>query len=221
MITAIAKPLGMLLNVLYSVVGNYGITIILFTLVIKLFLLPLTFKQLKSTSKMTEIQPEIKRIQEKYKNDKEKLNQKTMELYQKHKVNPVAGCLPLLIQMPILFGLFAVLRNPGTYAGAAIEAASMEPFLWMSSLKEPDLWILPIAAAITTYFSIKSSSGANSQAAENQTMKTMNMIMPIMILFWGRGFPAGLCLYWVVSNLFQMVQQMVMPKPGTSKEELS
>lgn len=221
MITAIAKPLGMLLNVLYSAVGNYGIAIILFTIVIKLLLVPLTFKQLQSTKKMAEIQPQLKEIQAKYKDNAEKLNQKTMELYQKHKINPVAGCLPLLIQMPILFGLFAVLREPGIYAGEAILAASKEPFLWMASLNDPDKWVLPILAALTTYFSIKSTSASNPQGAENQTMKTMNMVMPFMILWWGRGFPAGLCLYWVVSNLFQMIQQMVMHKPGTSKEGLS
>lgn len=215
----IAKPLGVLLNFLYGVVGSYGIAIILFTIVIKLVLLPLTIQQLKSTKAMNEIQPKLKELQEKYKNDKEKLNVKTMELYKEYKVNPVGGCLPLLIQLPIIFGLFSVLREPTKYIVDPVFATAVnEAFLWIPNLSEPDLWILPILAGITTYFSMNSAGAAPVQ---NQTMKTMNMIFPVMILWWGRSFPAGLTLYWVVSNAFQMAQQYFMPKAGKSKEELS
>lgn len=215
----IAKPLGVLLNFLYGIVGNYGIAIILFTIIIKLVLLPLTIQQLKQTKQMSEVQPKLKELQEKYKNDKEKLNAKTMELYKEHKVNPVGGCLPLLIQLPIIFGLFAVLREPIKYiADPAFSQAVNESFLWVPNLSEPDKIVLPILAAITTYFSMN-STGAGT--AQNQTMKTMNMIFPVMILWWGRSFPAGLTLYWVVSNGFQMAQQYFMPKANKSKEELS
>ncbi|MCT4605886.1 MAG: YidC/Oxa1 family membrane protein insertase [Marinisporobacter sp.] len=216
----LAKPMGYLLLYLYNLIGNYGISIIVFTVVVKLFLLPLTMKQLKSTREMSKIQPKLKELQEKYKNDKEKLNIKTMELYKEHKINPMGGCLPLLIQIPIIFGLFSVLRTPEQYiADPTFLTAISESFLWVPNLSNPDPWILPILAAITTYFSM--STANTGAASQNQTMKTMNMMMPIMILWWGRSFPAGLTLYWVVSNGFQMAQQYFMPKGTASKEELS
>lgn len=216
----IAKPLGMLLSFLYSVIGNYGISIIIFTVIIKLVLLPLTFKQLQSSKQMNEVQPKIKELQEKYKNDKEKLNMKIMELYKEYKINPMAGCLPLLIQLPIIFGLFSVLREPMKHiTDPAFAQAVNESFLWIPNLSEPDKIILPVVAGITTYLSMKSTTAG--PAAQNQTMKMMNTILPLMIIFWGRSFPAGLTLYWVISNLFQMVQQTFMPKANKSKEELS
>lgn len=215
----IAKPLGLLLSFLYGIVSNYGITIILFTVIVKLLMLPLTFHQMKQTKQMGEIQPKIKELQEKYKNDKEKLNIKTMELYKEYKINPLGGCLPLLIQMPIIFGLFAVLREPIKYiADPSFTNAVHEAFLWIPDLSGPDKWILPILAGATTYFSMNSAS---SGMAQNPTMKTMNMMFPFMIIWWGRSFPAGLTLYWVVSNLFQIVQQYFTPKAGKTKEELS
>jgi YidC/Oxa1 family membrane protein insertase len=210
----------MLLNFLYGLIGNYGFTIIAFTIIVKLILLPLTIQQLKSTKQMSELQPKLKELQEKYKNDKEKLNAKTVELYQQYKVNPVGGCLPLLIQMPIIFGLFAVLREPIKYiTDPNFVQAVNEAFFWIPNLSQPDPIILPVLAGITTYFSMNSAS---TGAVQNQTMKTMNMVFPVMILWWGRSFPAGLTLYWVVSNLFQMVQQYLLPKAGTAgtpKEE--
>lgn len=215
----ISKPLGMLLSFLYNFIGNYGISIILFTIIIKLVLLPLTFKQLQSTKQMNEVQPKIKELQEKYKNDKEKLNMKIMELYKEYKINPMAGCLPLLIQLPIIFGLFNVLREPMKYiTDPAFANAVNEGFLWVANLSQPDKVILPVIAGVTTYLSMRSTTGTGAQ---NQTMKTMNMILPVMIIFWGRSFPAGLTLYWVISNLFQMVQQYFMPRANKSKEELS
>lgn len=214
----IAKPLGMLLNFLYGLIGNYGISIIFFTIIVKLLMLPLTFQQLKQTRMMADMQPKLKELQNKYKNDKETLNVKTMELYKEYKVNPLGGCLPLLIQMPIIFGLFAVLREPIKYiADPNFAQAVNESFLWIPNLSEPDKIILPVLAGITTYFSMNTAS--NPSAAQNPSMKTMNTIFPVMILWWGRSFPAGLTLYWVVSNLFQMAQQYVIPKAGTPKEE--
>ncbi|WP_236932730.1 YidC/Oxa1 family membrane protein insertase [Geosporobacter ferrireducens] len=214
----IAKPLGMLLNFLYGLIGNYGISIIFFTIIVKLLLLPLTFQQLKQTKMMADMQPKLKELQNKYKNDKETLNVKTMELYKEYKVNPLGGCLPLLIQMPIIFGLFAVLREPIKHiADPNFVQAVNESFLWIPNLSEPDKIILPVLAGITTYFSMNTAS--NPGAAQNPSMKMMNTIFPVMILWWGRSFPAGLTLYWVVSNLFQMAQQYVIPKAGTPKEE--
>jgi len=117
MFDAIAKVLGQLLYLIYKTIAfqNYGISLILFTLVIKLALLPLTIKQIKSTQKMQEIQPEIDKIQKRYKNDKEKLNQELMKIYQEKGVNPAGGCLPLFIQFPILIALYYTIRKPLTY----------------------------------------------------------------------------------------------------------
>jgi YidC/Oxa1 family membrane protein insertase len=233
----LAKPLGALLHLIYNMVGNYGVAIILFTIVVKVILLPLTFKQLQSTKAMNDIQPELKKLQEKYKNDKTTLNEKTMSLYKEHSINPMAGCLPLLIQLPILFGLFAALRAPIEYVfagdAAAAAVATSAPFLWMANLLDPDVltvpfslpllgnkipWILPIIAAVTTYFSMVMSAGKQKGGTQPQSMKTMSIMMPFMILFWGVGFPAGLTLYWAVSNVFQMVQQYFLNHRSNVKE---
>ena len=111
----IAKPLGMLLGLLYGLIGNYGICIIIFTVIVKVCLYPLYIKQIKSTAKMSDLQPKMKEIQTKYANDQETMNIKMQELYKEEKFNPMGGCLPMLIQMPIIMGLFALLRNPMRY----------------------------------------------------------------------------------------------------------
>lgn len=112
MFDPIARAMGMILNFIYQNIGNYGVAIIIFTIIIKLILLPLTIKQYRSTAKMQEIQPLIQDIQRRYKTDKEKLNTEMMKVYQENKVNPAGGCLPLLIQMPILFSLYYVIQQP-------------------------------------------------------------------------------------------------------------
>jgi len=216
----IGKALGAILYFIYSFVNNYAMSIILFTILVKLILLPLTLNQLRQTQKMAELQPKLKEIQEKYKNDKEKLAAKQMELYQKENINPFGGCLPILIQLPILFGLFSVLREPQKYVFVnnpeLLEKAIHAPFLWLPNLVDPDPIILPILAALTTYLSMK-NTGTNME--QPQSVKTMNTIMPLLILWWGRSFPAGLTLYWVISNLFQMAQQYFLPKISKLKEE--
>lgn len=232
--SAIYKILGQLLYMVYNIVDNYAISIVLFTIIVKVLMVPLTLNQLKSSKKMQEMQPKIQELQKKYKNNQEQLNTKLMELYKDNKFNPMAGCLPMLIQFPILIGLFGVLRNPLEYvfsgnaelANAAINA----PFLWLNNLVDPDLitiggfgipGILPILAAITTYFSMNSMQPSTGGAEQPQMLKTMNMLMPFMILLWGRSFPAGLMVYWAISNTFQMAQQFLINKAGNKpKEEL-
>lgn len=208
----LAGPFGALLKFIFDIVGNYGLSIIIFAIVVKLFLVPLTIKQTKSMEQMSELQPKIKEIQEKYKNDKEKINIKTMELYKEHKINPFGGCLPMLIQLPVIFGMFTALRNPGMYVFGSEEIyRSIDTsFLWLSNLSDPDLWILPITAGITTYFSSLTMATGKS---DNPTQKMMLYMMPVMIIWWGRSFPAGLTLYWVISNLFQVIQQVLINKP--------
>lgn len=209
--TIFARPLGVLLRLIYNLVNNYGVSIILFTILVKVLLIPLTVKQMKSMKNIQLIQPKLKEIQEKYKHDKEKMNVKTMELYQEYNVNPFGGCLPLLIQFPILLGLFAVLRDPGLYvfeSQAAYEAINTS-FLWLPNLTQADPWILPLLAALFTYLSSLTMAGANQG---DSSQKIMTYFFPIMIFWWGRSFPAGLTLYWVVSNGFQVVQQLILKR---------
>lgn len=153
---------GSLLELIYNVIGDYAISIIVFTVVVKLLLLPLTLTQTKSMKSMQLIQPKMDEIKKKYQNDPDKQNQKIMELYKEHKVNPLAGCLPLLIQFPIIIGLFNALREPVKYVFGTEAAYKIADtgFLWVNNLASPDVillggisipFILPILAAITTY----------------------------------------------------------------------
>lgn len=216
---ALARPLGALLKLIFDLTNNYGLSIILFTVITKILTLPLTIKQNKSMKEMQEIQPKLKKLQEKHKKDPEQLNIKTMELYKEHKISPFGGCLPLLIQFPIIIGLFAAIREPGRYvfaSQAAYEAINTS-FLWMSNLADADPWILPLLAGITTYLS--SATMTAKGAKVDQTQKMMTYFMPVMIFWWGKSFPAGLTLYWAVSNTFQLVQQLVMRRPQRELKE--
>ncbi len=227
--------MGQLLGMIYALVGNYAFSIVLFTVAVKLLLFPLNAAQIKSSREMQAVQPKLKEIQEKYKNDKEKLNAKTLELYQEHKVNPLAGCLPILIQMPIIFALFGTLKTPAKYVvvqGAPIAAEALtKGFLWVKDLAAPDTLgllipnlptfvsglpgLMPILAAVLTYFQMTSMYKGQEV---NEQMKMMNNIFPVMILFMSQGLSAGLMVYWVVSTLFSIAQQMVfsaMPKEAS------
>lgn len=207
---AIAKGIGYLLQLIYSVVGIYGIAIIILTIIVKACLYPLYAIQTKSTARMTEFQPMILDLQKKYANDKETLNLKLQELYKEEKINPMAGCLPLIIQMPIIMGLFMLLRNPLKYMGtdSNVIFAVHDSFMWIDDLTQPDKWILPIAAAIATYFSFwmtQRVTTAPGQQQMNGMMKVMRYVFPVMILWMARTYPAGLAIYWFVSQLIQLL----------------
>lgn len=190
---------------------SYALAIIILTVLIKIVLFPLSFKQAKSMKNMQKIQPELQKIQKKYKNDKEKLNKASMELYQKYNVNPAAGCLPLLVQMPILFALFNSLRS---YPFEPVEHAT---FFWISNLTNPDpLYILPILVGIATFFQSKLTAATSGPAAQN---KMLLYFLPVMIGYISLKFPAGLCLYWVVFNVMGVLQQFIMNRlPDSDKE---
>ncbi|MDR1954182.1 MAG: YidC/Oxa1 family membrane protein insertase [Clostridiales Family XIII bacterium] len=211
----IAKPLGYLLTGIYSVVGNYGITLIIFTVIVRLCLFPLYVHQTKSSLRMAEVQPKIQALQKKYANDKEELNRRMMEFYKEEGVNPMKGCLPMLIQMPIMLGLFTLLRDPMSYlpeGHANMILAVHEQFFWISDLSQPDLWALPIMAGITTFLSFSATQAQNSMGAQanaNQMagmMKMMKYFFPVMIVWMGRSFPAGLTLYWFIGNICSIIQ---------------
>ena len=206
----IAKPLGMLLGLLYGLIGNYGICIIIFTVIVKVCLYPLYIKQIKSTAKMSDLQPKMKEIQTRYANDQETMNIKMQELYKEEKFNPMGGCLPMLIQMPIIMGLFALLRNPMRYmSDDNMIFAFHESFVWIKDLSQPDPWILPIIAGVATFISFTMNTmltdTGNAQANQMAGMsKMMQYVFPVMILWMARSFPSGLALYWAVSQIIQI-----------------
>jgi YidC/Oxa1 family membrane protein insertase len=221
-VSIIYQTMGKLLYGVYLVIQNYGLAIILFTIIIKIALLPLTLKQTNSMKKMNELQPQLQELQKKYKNNKTKLNEKMMELYRENNYNPAGGCFPLLLQFPILIGLFRVLQDPALYVFPKdVYESVVQNFLWLPNLGEPDpMYILPILAALTTYLSTKMMN-TNTTSDVAQTQKTMGIIMPLMIGWISIKFPSGLALYWVISNLFQMGQQYIALRDVSGNKEVS
>jgi len=212
-------PLYWLIRESSALLGdNYGLGILVATIIIRIIILPLMIKQIKSSKKMQELQPEMLKIREKYKNDPQRAQQETMLLLQKHNVNPLSGCLPILVQMPILIAFYhAIIRAP---------EIKDHSFLWME-LGQPDpYYILPILAAVTTYLQSKVMGAAMQNSPQMQQMQLMYVLMPIMILAIAVTLPSALSLYWVYSNLFSIVQtyflyrdknQQSSPKGGTAK----
>lgn len=208
----VADLISKVIDALYQVtvaIGfpSYALAIILISILLKIILYPLMQKQMKSTMNMQEVQPKLEYLQKKYKNNPEKMNEEVMKLYKEYNINPMAGCLPLLIQMPILIGLFGALRQ---YNFDPIEHAT---FFWIPNLAEKDpLFILPILVALTMFLQQKISMATTPQAAENPTMKTMLYVMPAMMLFVCWSMPSGLCLYWAFFSILSIVQQFFMNK---------
>jgi YidC/Oxa1 family membrane protein insertase len=208
----IAKPIGYLLALIYKLVGNYGISLIILTVIVKLVLYPLYAKQIKSTANMSDMSEKAKEIQNRYANDKEKMNEEMQKLYAETGFNPMSGCLPMLIQFPIIMGLFALLRNPMKYMpnDPSLMFANHESFLWIKDLAQPDLWILPIAAGLATFFAFSMNSAMNMQqpGANPGQQKAMNAIMkyffPLSILWLARSYPAGLAIYWAGGQFMQI-----------------
>ena len=206
-----------IINWLYGVtatmgVPSYALAIIILTVLIKVVLFPLTQKQMTSMKKMQAIQPKIKEMQEKYKKkDPQKLQQKTMELYKEHNVNPMAGCLPILVQMPILIALFRALSNK--------EFPFIDPshagFFWIDKLTHVDpFYILPVLAAVTTYMQTSLTTSPT-----DQTQKIMLYTMPLFIGWISTTVPAGLVLYWVMFNTLGYAQQLLVNKQTEQAKE--
>lgn len=193
--------------------SSYGLAIVVVTIIIRLILVPLNVKQIKSTQGMQEIQPEIQELQKKYASKDQatqtKLQEETMALFQKHGVNPLAGCLPIFIQMPILIAMYhAIMRTDAIKEGS---------FLWFE-LGSTDP-VLPIIAGAATFAQQKLMMAGNKAQQENPQMKVMLYMMPIMITVFAFFFPAALALYWVVGNLFMVVQTIFIRRPMMKKAE--
>jgi len=207
----IAKPIGYLLMWIYKLVGSYGIALIILTFIVKLALYPLYAKQIKSSANMQEMSEKSQEIQRRYANDKEKMNEEMQKMYTETGFNPMSGCLPMLIQFPIIMGLFALLRNPMKYmpAGSTMIFANHESFLWIKDLAQPDSWILPIAAGLATYFAFSMNSAMTTQpgasAGQNKAMNAiMKYFFPLSILWLARSYPAGLAIYWAGGQFMQI-----------------
>lgn len=192
----------------YELTGSWGVAIILLTLAVRLLILPLTIAQTRSSRKMQALQPEIEKIKQKYKKDPQKQNQAIMELWRTHQVNPMSGCLVALIQLPFLWGIFAALSATPFTAG----------FLWIPDLSKPDpLYILPILAGVTTIFTITTAT----MNPNDKTQRAMMYIMPVFVGWVAVRYAAGLSLYWVVQNIFSVVQQALQRKPAVQETPVS
>lgn len=220
----LAAVILMFLNWVNQYIGNYGISIIILTVIIKIITYPLTVKSLTSSRRMQEVQPIMKEIQAKYKDNPEKLNQEMMEVYRKYKVNPVSGCLPLIIQIPIFYAFFNTLRNAVDLKGAPF-------FLWVNDLSKPDAlfdlgFTIPFINAstfnllplvMTAVWAVQMITGQPTGAVKSEQQKLM-MIMPIVFGFLLYNMPSGLVIYWTVNTLLTLVQQIVMNQMSRAKE---
>jgi len=219
-IRPISKGVLYTLKRMHDYIPNYGVVLIVFSLLVKILVFPLTKKSYQSTSAMQEIQPEVNKLREKFKNNPQKLNQATMQLYKTKGVNPLGGCLPMLLQMPLLFALFQVFRT-------TIELRN-EPFIWwIKDLSSPDVIInlpftvplygghiafLPILMALSTYAQQKMMSGGIQQPQQ----KMMQNFMMVFFFLIFNNFPSGLNLYYTLFNVLTIAQQKLIPnKPKT------
>jgi YidC/Oxa1 family membrane protein insertase len=202
----------------FAIFGSYGIAILILTIIVRVLFWPLTHKSTESMKRMQELQPQMAALKEKYKDNPQRMQQETMALYKENKVNPMGGCLPMFVQIPVFIALFAVLRS-------AIELR-YSSFLWIRDLSEPEnlfagmipvvgsLNILPIVMAATMMWQQKLTTGANAAATpeQKQQQKMMAVMMPIMMLFFFYSMPSGLVLYWTTSQVIMIAQLMIKKK---------
>lgn len=195
--TFIAKPMFLLLQFIQGYVGNWGWTIVILTVLIKLVLYPLSYKGMVSMQKLKDLAPKMKEIQVKYKDDKQKQSMHMMELYKKHGANPMGGCLPLILQIPVFFAIYRVLLN-------AIELKGADWIFWVHDLAEMDpYFVLPILMGVTMFLQQK----ITPNTMQDEMQKKIFQFLPVVFTFFFLWFPAGLTLYWFINNLFTIGQQ--------------
>jgi YidC/Oxa1 family membrane protein insertase len=206
------------LDTLATKSGSAGLAIVVFTIVIKTLLMPLTVKSIRSSKAMQELQPKIKELQKKHGKDRQELSRKTMELYAQHGVNPMAGCLPMLIQIPIFFGVYRAIINlsesrVGEWANG---------FLWLGDLSEADPWkVLPIAAGVFQFVQTKMMRPENAPKATDPQQAMMNHMMnfmPLMVIVFGWTFASGAVLYWMTQSVYSVIQQWFITGWGSMRD---
>ena len=200
----LAQPLFVVLNFFYGFFKNYGVAIILLTVLIKIIFWPLTHKSYSSMKSMQKLQPEMQKLREKFKNDKERLNKEMMTLYKTHRVNPLGGCLPMLVQIPVFFALYQVLLN-----SIALRHAPFAFWLTDLSAKDP-YYITPILMGASMFVQQKMTP----TTADPMQAKIF-MMMPIVFTFMFLNFPSGLVIYWLVNNLLTILQQYFIHRKAT------
>lgn len=227
--SVIVRPMKWILNAFYSIFRNYGIAIILLTVLVKLVSYPLMRKSYKSMNRMKKLQPLLTELKEKYRDDPQKLNRATMRLYKEHGVNPLGGCIPWIPQIPILFALFTLL-------GTAVELRDAPFFLWIDDLSAPDelfhlpftipliitqidaIRILPFINGLTTFLQQKMMGGM-TPAADNMQAKMMQFL-PLIFVFVLYNWASGLILYWTCGNIFTIGQQYLLKLKDSDETEI-
>ncbi len=195
--TFLAKPMFILLKSIYNFVGNWGWAIVIITILLRLVLFPLTYKGMVSMNRLKALSPKVKEIQQKYKGDPAKMNAKMMELYKKHNANPMGGCLPMLLQIPVFFAIYRVLLN-------AVELKHAPWMGWIHDLSAMDpYFVLPVLMAATMFWQQHITPTNFTDPMQEKIMK----FLPLIFMFFFVTFPAGLTLYWFVNNLFGVAQQ--------------
>lgn len=206
----IASPLMSVLRILHSVTGNYGLDVILLTILVKLIFFPLSNKSFQSMAAMKKLQPQMERLREQHADDKQKLNQETMALYKRHKVNPLGGCLPMVVQFPVFIGLYQGLMY-------AIELRQAPFFAWITDLSQPDRlgslalpFVDPPGLPVLTLImggSMILQQKMTPMTTGDPMQQKMMMLMPVVFTVMFVNFPAGLVLYWLINNVLSVAQQ--------------
>ena len=206
--TFFARNLFILLDFLHKIVGNWGVAIIFLVIIVRLILFPLTYKGMVSMYKLKELAPKMKEIQLKYKKDPQKMQMHMMKLYKEHNANPLGGCLPLLIQIPIFYGIYKLLLYSIELKGAH--------FLWIKDLSEMDpYFILPVLMGISMYIHQKLTPTNFQDKMQEKIFKFLPVIFTVMMA----TFPAGLVLYWTTNNILSILQQWIINKIMESKKK--
>jgi YidC/Oxa1 family membrane protein insertase len=197
----IAKPLIYSIKYFYKYTGNYGLAIIIITCILKLVFFPLTHKSYKSMKDMQKLQPKMTELKEKFKNDRDAMNKAVMELYKTHKVNPLGGCLPMIVQIPVFFGLYRALMY-------SIELRHAPFYFWITDLSAKDpYYVTPIIMGATMFIQQKMTP-TNMDPIQAKMM----LALPIVFTFMFLNFPAGLVIYWLINNVLTIAQQMYINK---------
>jgi len=203
--TFLSKPFFKVLLWIHTMIGNWGWAIILFTLLVKLVLFPLSYKGMMSMQKLKDLAPKMKELRERYKDDPAKLNMKMMEMYKKHGANPMGGCLPMLLQIPVFFALYRVLLNADELQGAVWISG------WIDNLAAADpYYILPVLMGVTMWFQQRITPNNFTDPLQEKIFQFFPVIMALMFIIM--PFPSGLVLYWVTNNIFTIGQQYVINK---------
>ncbi len=198
--TFASKPLFALLSWLYGIFGNWGWSIIALTAIVRLVLYPLTYKGMVSMQKMKDLAPKMKELKERYKGDPQRLNQATMDMYKKHGANPLGGCLPMLLQIPVFFAIYRVFLN-------AVELQGAPWILWINDLSRMDpYYVLPVLMGGSMFLQQRMTPNNFTDPMQEKVMK----YLPVIFTFFFVTFPSGLVLYWFVNNLFSIAQQFIV-----------